>query len=114
MVIAREAFETVFDLPDFPMIALLMTVSFMHNRNADYPSGGSQECAQAIERRYLDLGGGLPYHSPVRRILVGHNQACGVQLASGEEYRADYIISVADGRTTIFQMLAGKYIDDDI
>lgn len=35
----------------------------------------------------------------------------GVQLAGGETVQADWVISAADGRTTIFDMLGGKYVD---
>ncbi len=42
------------------------------------------------------------------------DRAVGVRLADGREYRADWIISAADGRTTIFDMLDGRYVDDDI
>lgn len=30
------------------------------------------------------------------------------------EYRADWVVSAADGRTTIFDMLEGKYIDNEL
>jgi phytoene dehydrogenase-like protein len=110
----REAFAVLFDLPDFPMMALLMTAAWMHNQNAGYPIGGSLEFAQAIAARYRDLGGEIHYHAPVQQILVEENRACGVRLADGSTYQADYVISAADGRTTIFDMLGGRYVDDEI
>ena len=39
-------------------------------------------------------------------------KAVGVKLASGEEVSADAVISAADGYSTIFGMLAGRYGDD--
>jgi phytoene dehydrogenase-like protein len=38
----------------------------------------------------------------------------GVKLADGSEHRADIIISNADGRKTIMEMLDGKYINERI
>jgi len=97
-----------------PMLAVLFILALMHLKIAGYPLGGSLEFSRAIERRYLGLGGEIHYKSPVTRILVENDQAVGVRLADGTEYRSDIVISAADGRTTIFDMLDGKYINDDI
>ncbi|MCJ7739381.1 MAG: NAD(P)/FAD-dependent oxidoreductase [Anaerolineae bacterium] len=115
----REALGSLFDLPDFPMIGMLITLAWMHNRNAGYPIGGSLAFSQAIEQRYLDLGGEIHYKSRVDRILVeadpaGGDRAVGVQLTDGSEHRADIVVSAADGHATIFKMLEGKYVDDTI
>ena len=116
----REAFQRVFDLPDFPMVGVLMTLAWMHDQNAGYPIGGSLEFARAIERRYLDLGGEIHYNSRVDKILVENNRAVGVRLSDGTEHRADAetsvsaVISAADGHATIFDMLGSKYVDDKI
>ena len=110
----REAFSLVFDLPDFPMLGVMMTLAWMHNRNAGYPIGGSLEFSRAIERRYLDRGGEIHYQSPVKKILVEHDRAVGVGLADGTQHHADVVVSAADGHATIFDMLEGKYINDEI
>jgi len=122
----RRAFVAPFGLPDFPLIAFLMTLAWMHQRDAGYPIGGSLEFAQAIERRYLELGGEIHYKARVEKILVEANssgrgdRAVGVRLADGAEHRADAgdevsaIISAADGHATIFDMLEGEYADDKI
>lgn len=115
----RQAFRLTFDcpgfpMPDFPMMAMLMTLAWMHQKSAGFPQGGSLEFSRAIERRYLDLGGEIHYRSPVARILVENDKASGVRLADGTEHRSDIIISAADGHATIFNMLDGKYINDKI
>lgn len=110
----REAFLLLSDLPDFPAIVLMIILAFMHQKSCGYPEGGSLEFARAIERRYLGLGGELHYRSKVPKILVENNQAVGIRLADGREHRGDIIISAADGHTTIFDMLEGRYIDDKI
>ena len=43
----RQAFNDIFDMPDFPMIAVIMMLSSMHNHNAGYPLGGSLEFSRA-------------------------------------------------------------------
>ena len=110
----RQAFRTWFGLPDFPLIATYMTLAWMHARDAGYPIGGSLAFSRNIERRYRDLGGEIRYGARVQRILVEGDRAVGVRLASGEEHRADYVISCADGNATIFEMLEGRYVDDEI
>ena len=110
----REALRAVFDMPDMPMIGLILTLGWMHNRDAGYPIGGSLEFSRAIEARYRALGGEIHYRSRVERILVEDDGAVGVRLADGSEHRADVVISAADGHATIFEMLEGKYVDETI
>jgi phytoene dehydrogenase-like protein len=109
----REAFPVIFwGLHDFPMMALMMTVAWLHKKTAGFPEGGSLEVARAIERRYIGLGGELHYNSKVAKIVVENDQAVGVRLDDGTEHRSDIVISAADGHSTIFNMLDAKYVDD--
>jgi phytoene dehydrogenase-like protein len=110
----REAFSVNFFPTFLSMFAWLASLGMIQQKSAGYPVGGSLEIARAIERRYLDLGGEIHYKSPVAKILVENDRAVGVRLADGTEHRSDTVISAADGRTTIFDMLDGKYIDDKI
>ncbi|NIO67819.1 MAG: NAD(P)/FAD-dependent oxidoreductase, partial [Anaerolineales bacterium] len=113
----RQAFPFIFNLqnpPDFPIMAVMTTFAWMDQKTAGYPVGGSLELARAVERRYLALGGEIHYKSRVVKILVENDRAVGVRLADGSEHRSDIVISAADGHTTIFDMLDGKYINDKI
>jgi phytoene dehydrogenase-like protein len=113
----REAFPYVFNLqnpPEFPIVAVMKVFAWMNQRTAGYPIGGSLELARVIERRYLDLGGKINYKSRVVKVLVEDDRAVGVRLADGSEHRSDVVISAADGHTTIFDMLDGKYINKKI
>jgi phytoene dehydrogenase-like protein len=91
---------------------LLSFLAQLHLKTAGYPVGGLQRVVDAIEQRYRDLGGEIHFRSRVAKILVDNNQAVGVRLEDGTEHRADVVISAADGRTTIFDMLEGEYIND--
>lgn len=106
----REAFSGLFDLPDFPLVAFLMTLGWMHRRTAGYPIGGSLEFARSIEKRFRDLGGEILYGIRVEKILVERHRAVGVRLQNGTELRGDWVISAADGHSTLFDMLEGKYL----
>lgn len=110
----REAFLHVFNLenpPDFPIMAVLKTFAWMDQGALGYPVGGSLALARRIERRYLDLGGEVRYGARVVKVLVEGDRAVGVRLEDGSEHRADVVVSAADGRTTIFDMLDGRYVD---
>ena len=106
----REAFPVIWPA-EFPISFILMTLAWMHKKEAGYPVGSSLKFSRSIEKRYRDLGGEISYNSPVTKILVENDRAVGVRLEDGSEYKADYIISAADGYTTIFNMLEGKYAD---
>jgi phytoene dehydrogenase-like protein len=111
----REAFPLFLkDLPNFPMAFVMITLADLHNQNSGWPIGGSLAFARAIERRYLDLGGEVHYKTRVAKILVDDDRAVGVRLKDGTEHRADMVISAADGRTTIYDMLEGKYLNNKI
>ena len=109
----RAAWQNAW-LPEFASLFILMTLGWMHKKQAGYVLGGSMKLSRAIEKRYLDLGGEINYKARVKKILVEDDCAVGVMLEDGSEHRADYVISAADGHATIFDMLEGKYVDEKI
>jgi phytoene dehydrogenase-like protein len=112
----REAFSASFsgDFDRIPTMFMMMTLAWLHQKAAGYLVGGGLALSDAIERRYLGLGGDLHCKSPIVKIVVENDKAVGVRLADGTEHRGDIVISAADGHTTIFDMLDGKYIDEQI
>jgi phytoene dehydrogenase-like protein len=126
----RQVFPLIHNYPLFPMAGHLANLASWHNHNSGWPIGGSLSFSRAIERRFRDLGGEIHYRSRVDEILVDTHPACpdhsqgksngrapravGVRLADGSEHHADVIISAADGYTTIFDMLDGDYLNDQI
>jgi phytoene dehydrogenase-like protein len=102
------------ELADCPAFILPMAAAFQHQKNGGYVIGGSLALVGYIQQRYLDLGGELHCKARVEKILVENDKAVGIRLEDGTEHRGDVIISAADGRSTIFDMLDGRYIDDKI
>ncbi len=94
--------------------AIMSSLGYLDMHNAGFPKGGSLEFAKGIEKRYSDLGGKIDYQSRIEKVIVKDNKAVGVKLEDGSEHRADVVISAADGHSTIFNMLDGKYVDDKI
>jgi phytoene desaturase len=105
----RQALVDVFGYPGFAFLGLPMTLAWMHNHNAGYPIGGSFPFAQAIEKRYLELGGEVHYQARVEKILVENGRAVGVRLAGGEVVRADIVVSNADLVYTYKKLVPARY-----
>ena len=111
----RKAFaQLIYSNPDGPLFFHFMRHVGGMNGDIQWPVGGATELAKSIERRYLALGGKVHYRSRVEKILVENDKAVGIKIADGSEHRADIIISNADGRKTIFNMLDGKYINETV
>jgi phytoene dehydrogenase-like protein len=110
----RDGLCLAFDVPDFPLLGAVLALSCRHAGTAAHPLGGSLALSRAIEGRYQSLGGTVHYRSRVERVLVEGNRAVGVRLVDGTEHRADVILSAADGRSTIFDMLEGRFADESI
>jgi len=111
----RQAFPLMFfDMGDFPVTALLGTLAFMHTHRSGYPIGGSLQLARAIEKRYRDLGGQIYYKSPVKNVLIEDHRAVGLELEDGSVHHVNRVISTADGRWTIFDLLKGTYLNETI
>jgi phytoene dehydrogenase-like protein len=109
----REMFTATFG-EEFPLAMSLMTLAMQHRKSAGYVIGGASALVNPIEKRYQALGGEIHFGTRVVKIIVENNKAVGIKLADGQEYRANWVISAADGRTTIFDMLDGKYISTEI
>ena len=69
---------------------------------------------QRMVQKYTQLGGGISYNNRVEKIIVENDIAKGVILTDGTQILSDYVISTADGYTTIYKMLEGKYVSKKI
>ncbi|MPW23443.1 FAD-dependent oxidoreductase [Paraburkholderia sp. CNPSo 3157] len=92
------------------VIALAFALAWTSNRNAGYPTGGSQAVIGPIAQNLQQLGGVLRTCASVKQILVEDNTAVGVRLDDGERIDADWVVSAADGHTTVYDMLDGRYV----
>ncbi|MBN1693739.1 MAG: NAD(P)/FAD-dependent oxidoreductase [Dehalococcoidales bacterium] len=110
----HQAITSAFGSDQWPMMMVFWILGYQHAKAAGYVLGGALEFVRFLEERYRALGGEIHLKSRVAKILVENDKAVGIKLADGTEHRADWIVSAADGRTTIFDMLGGKYVDDAI
>ncbi|KKK48116.1 hypothetical protein LCGC14_3148350, partial [marine sediment metagenome] len=61
------------------------------------------------EARWRDSG-----KSRVKDVIIENDQAVGVRLEDGTEHRADIVVWAGDGHTVIFDILGGRYLDDEV
>jgi phytoene dehydrogenase-like protein len=107
----REALQLIVGNEDMSALVLVMLLAFRTRNNTGFVAGGSWDFAMAIADRYRRLGGSLRLNTCVTSVKVEQNQARGVHCASGAFVPARTVVSCADGHTTIFKMLEGKFAD---
>jgi phytoene dehydrogenase-like protein len=81
---------------------------------AGVPIGGSQGVVLKMAEYYRQLGGEIRLKCKVKDVVVENDRALGVRLEDGTEQRADAVVWAGDGRTVIFDILGGRYMNDQI
>jgi phytoene dehydrogenase-like protein len=110
----REALQIIVGNEDMSALVLVMLLAFRTRNNTGFVAGGSWDFAMAIADRYKRLGGVLRLNTRVASVKVQNNRAAGVCCADGAFVPAMTVISCADGYTTIFKMLEGRFVDKKI
>jgi phytoene dehydrogenase-like protein len=110
----RGALFSMYGNRDFSAMAFVMMLGWFNQKNAGYVKGGSYPLAQRMAERFRQFGGKLSYNKRVASIIVENDTAKGVLLTDGSRIDADYVISAADGYSTIYKMLGGKYVSRQI
>ncbi|MGY0779561.1 phytoene desaturase family protein [Azospirillum argentinense] len=75
-----------------------------------YPEGGSQRLADALVEAIRAQGGEVRLRTPVRRILVEDGRAAGVETMDGERIAAAAVISNADARRTLLELVGEEHL----
>ncbi|HLG30477.1 MAG TPA: NAD(P)/FAD-dependent oxidoreductase [Candidatus Brocadiales bacterium] len=88
-----------------------MLVNYLKD-GAYYPKGGTQKFADAITKRFTELGGQLLLSSKVEKILLNNKAVTGVKLEGGREILADTIVSNIDAKQTFFTLTKDEEIED--
>jgi phytoene dehydrogenase-like protein len=75
------------------------------------PKGGMGALADALANAARAAGAAIRLDARVVRILVDNDRACGVELVSGEKLAANAVVSNADPKTTLLQLLGARHLD---
>ena len=110
----KSIFFSLYGNRDFSALAFIFMLGWFNQKNAGYIKGGSYPLAQRMVEKFEKLGGKLLFSKKAEKIIVENNDAKGVLLTDGTTIPADFVISAADGYSTIFKMLDAKYISKEI
>jgi len=77
------------------------------------PAGGMGAVTEALAAAARQAGAEIRTAAPVSRIVVDGTRVCGVELAGGERLTADTVVSNADPRTTIMDLLGMRHVEAD-
>ncbi len=80
-------------------------ITYHYLEGGYYPLGGSFSIPRAFVKALNRFGGEIRLKSRVKRILLEEKKVLGVELDSGEEIRAEVIISNADPEVTFGQLI---------
>lgn len=101
-------------LPDIPLFAYLAEHTSAANGDILWPKGGSSTITRNMASHYMESGGTIELQKKVVKILTSNDRACGVELHDGTRHTADFVVSNADGRKTILELLGGHYINKKV
>ncbi len=77
------------------------------------PAGGMGAVTDALAAAARKAGAEIRTGSPVSRILMEGMQVSGVELANGEQLKASTVVSNADPKTTILELLGARHVETD-
>lgn len=97
---SQGATETV-----MPVVLLAQMWDFMAERGIWYPAGGIDAVGDLLAERVVELGGIVTLGRRVARIMIEEGRAAGVVLEDGAVVRAPAIVSGADYRHTMSDLL---------
>jgi phytoene dehydrogenase-like protein len=114
----RNAIRFFLDTPGWPMVQFPMIplAGFVKSgiTEAGAPLGGSQQVVFHMADLFKELGGEIQYRCKVKELIIKDNRTAGVVLDDGSVRQADTVIWAGDGHSLIYDILEGKYINDQL
>jgi phytoene dehydrogenase-like protein len=96
------------------MLALLHRLSGQASRTpggVSLPAGGMGAVSEAFAKAATAAGATIRLSTPVRNITLDGDRVSGVVLASGETLSADVVVSNADPKRTLFELLGARHLE---
>ncbi|MFI1224665.1 MULTISPECIES: phytoene desaturase family protein [unclassified Streptomyces] len=90
-------------------VAMHATVTDHYVRGAYYPDGGGQMLAAGLVEVLEAHGGTLLTKAKVDRIVVEDGKATGVELADGRHFTSNLVVSNADYRRTVLDLVGEEH-----
>jgi len=93
--------------------ALAAGLTDHYMRGAFYPEGGGQVIAGRLVEAIRAYGGEVRTLAPVRRVRIEHGRVAGVELAKGGVIDAPVVISNADLKRTVCELVGEQHFSPD-
>lgn len=95
--------------PDQASVTVHATITDHYVRGAYYPEGGGQMLAASLVEAVEAHGGEVRTRARVERILVEDRRVTGVGLADGTALRSPLVVSNADYRRTVLELVGSEH-----
>ena len=92
------------------ILTYLYRLAGNHGRLAA-PSGGMGSVAETLAGRAREHGATIRTGMPVRRVIVENGRAAGVETENGETFSSWTVVSNADPKTTIMDLVTPRHVE---
>ncbi|MBF0522837.1 MAG: NAD(P)/FAD-dependent oxidoreductase [Candidatus Omnitrophica bacterium] len=75
-----------------------------------YPKKGMQVFANILARKFQEYGGKVLFSKEATKIVVKNNSVQGLELDRKMHFDADFIVSDADARSTLFNLIGKRFL----
>jgi len=80
----------------------------------NYPEGGMQNLPNLFKKKFEELGGDILLAQKVKKIKTINDTVSGVVIKNDKFISSKYVVSNADARSTLLEMLADNSVEEDI
>ncbi len=95
--------------------AVIAGVFFIHAlRTMWMPHGGFSKLADGLAEMFQEAGGQIFTDSEVGRVVVEDGHVVGVETVDGRRFHATSVVSNADGRRTLLDMVEPRYLPAEL
>jgi len=94
-------------------LTLTRAMSKAQSRGIYYPKGGNISISKAFISAIRKYGGKVRLNATVKKVMIEDGAAVGVRLKDGHEFRAPVIISNADIKTTVKDLVGEAHFPKD-
>lgn len=88
--------------------------AMLHESGGKRPEGGSGMLTQAMAKMLRAHGGQVFTDASVANIIIENNNARGIKLENGQEYKAKVVISNAHVQTTMMKMVGKEFLKPEM
>lgn len=98
--------------PRSPNTVLTYLYRLAGNRGSvSQPAGGMSSISEALAQSARDNGATIRTGMPVKRIVVENGRVAGVETESGENFSSRLVVSNADPKTTIMDLVNPRHVE---